>query len=51
MSEKEKFECKQCDLNCKIVAKITMEGDRPTHCPFNVLPTGGYEQEPKWQRK
>ena len=51
MSEKETFVCKKCNIRCKLIALIHMEDDWPKYCPFGVLPTGGYENEPKWGKK
>lgn len=50
MVSKDKFVCKKCNMKCKLTASITMEEDFPTYCPFGVLPTGGYEKEPEWER-
>ena len=51
MPEKEKFVCRECDLNCEIKAEIHMEEDWPHHCPFGVLHYGGYVNEPKWKKR
>ena len=51
MVVKDKFVCKKCNMNCKLTASIAMEEDFPHACPFGVLPSGGYENEPKWVRK
>jgi hypothetical protein len=51
MSEKEIFVCRECNLNCKVVAEIAIEGDWPHFCPFGVLPTGGYQKEPLFKKR
>jgi hypothetical protein len=51
MSEKETFVCKRCDMHCTVTAMVTMEEDWPRFCPFGVLPTGGYVNEPVFKKK
>jgi len=51
MSERETYICKKCDLNCTLKADIAIEGDWPHYCPFGVLPTGGYVNEPEWKKR
>ena len=51
MSDKEKYICKECDMNCELKATTHFEEDWPKICPFGVLLTGGYEHEPKWLRR
>jgi hypothetical protein len=51
MSDKEKFICRECDMNCELKATIHFEDDWPKTCPFGVLLTGGYEHVPKWLRR
>ena len=51
MSDKDKFICKECDMNCELKATTHFEDDWPKICPFGVLLTGGYVHEPKWLRR
>ena len=37
MSDKEKFICRECDMNCELKATIHFEDDWPKTCPFGVL--------------